>query len=91
MFVLAEEGIDLEAEVAVITGDVKMGATPAAAAQAIRLLLLVNDVATQPDSRRTGEGLRLPSVQAGIGVQPGGGDARRTRRRLARRPVSTGR
>jgi fumarylacetoacetate (FAA) hydrolase len=37
-------GIDLEAEVAVITGDVPMGATPAAAAQAIRLLLLVNDV-----------------------------------------------
>ena len=37
-------GIDLEAEVAVITGDVSMGATPAAAAQAIRLLLLVNDV-----------------------------------------------
>ena len=45
VFVLAEEwGIDLEAEVAVITGDVNMGATPAAAAQAIRLLLLVNDV-----------------------------------------------
>jgi fumarylacetoacetate (FAA) hydrolase len=37
-------GIDLEAEVAVITGDVKMGATPAEAARAIRLLLLVNDV-----------------------------------------------
>ncbi len=37
-------GIDLEAEVAVITGDVPMGTTPAAAAQAIRLLLLVNDV-----------------------------------------------
>jgi len=45
VFVLAEEwGIDLEAEVAVITGDVNMGATPAAAAKAIRLLLLVNDV-----------------------------------------------
>ena len=37
-------GIDLEAEVAVITGDVKMGATPTEAAKAIRLLLLVNDV-----------------------------------------------
>ncbi len=37
-------GIDLEAELAVITGDVNMGATPAEAAQAIRLLLLVNDV-----------------------------------------------
>lgn len=37
-------GIDLEAEVAVITGDLPMGATPAAAGQAIRLLMLVNDV-----------------------------------------------
>ena len=37
-------GIDLEAEVAVITGDVKMGATPAQCAPAIRLLMLVNDV-----------------------------------------------
>ena len=37
-------GIDLEAEVAVITGDVKMGATPDQCAPAIRLLMLVNDV-----------------------------------------------
>ncbi|MBU3696107.1 fumarylacetoacetate hydrolase family protein [Dechloromonas sp.] len=37
-------GIDLEAEVAVITGDVKMGATPTEAGKAIRLLMLVNDV-----------------------------------------------
>jgi fumarylacetoacetate (FAA) hydrolase len=37
-------GIDLEAEVAVITGDVPMGATPQAAAAAIRLLMLANDV-----------------------------------------------
>src|SRR5690348_16487318 len=37
-------GIDLEAEVAVITGDVPMGATPQAAAAEIRLLMLVNDV-----------------------------------------------
>ena len=37
-------GIDLEAEVAVITGDVPMGATPAQAGAAIRLLALVNDV-----------------------------------------------
>ena len=45
VFVLAEEwGIDLEGEVAVITGDVNMGAAPAEAAKAIRLLLLVNDV-----------------------------------------------
>jgi fumarylacetoacetate (FAA) hydrolase len=37
-------GIDLEGEVAVITGDVPMGASAAEAAQEIRLLMLVNDV-----------------------------------------------
>jgi fumarylacetoacetate (FAA) hydrolase len=44
--VLAHEewGIDFEAEVAVITGDVPMGSTPDQAHQQIRLLMLVNDV-----------------------------------------------
>ncbi|MEO7497292.1 MAG: fumarylacetoacetate hydrolase family protein [Massilia sp.] len=44
--VLAHEewGIDFEAEVAVITGDVAMGSTPDQAYQQIRLLMLVNDV-----------------------------------------------
>jgi fumarylacetoacetate (FAA) hydrolase len=37
-------GIDFEAEVAVVTGDVPMGATPAECATQIRLLMLVNDV-----------------------------------------------
>ena len=37
-------GIDLEAEVAVITGDVPMGADAAACSGAIRLVMLVNDV-----------------------------------------------
>ncbi|GAB4218262.1 MAG: fumarylacetoacetate hydrolase family protein [Rhodoferax sp.] len=37
-------GIDLEAEVAVVTGDVPMGASVQQAARAIRLLMLVNDV-----------------------------------------------
>jgi fumarylacetoacetate (FAA) hydrolase len=37
-------GIDLEAEVAVVVTDVPQGATPAAAAPLIRLLMLVNDV-----------------------------------------------
>jgi fumarylacetoacetate (FAA) hydrolase len=37
-------GIDFEAEVAVITGDVPMGATREEAAAAIRLVVLVNDV-----------------------------------------------
>jgi fumarylacetoacetate (FAA) hydrolase len=37
-------GIDLEAEIAVITGDVPMGASAQQCAPAIRLLMLVNDV-----------------------------------------------
>jgi fumarylacetoacetate (FAA) hydrolase len=39
-----EWGIDFESEVAVVTGDVPMGATPDQAFQQIRLLMLVNDV-----------------------------------------------
>jgi len=43
--VLSEDwGVDLEGEVAAITGDVPMGARPAEAARHIRLLTLVNDV-----------------------------------------------
>ncbi|HZP74909.1 MAG TPA: fumarylacetoacetate hydrolase family protein [Pseudolabrys sp.] len=43
---LADEawGIDLEAEVVVVLGDVPMGASPAVAAKAIRLIMLTNDV-----------------------------------------------
>jgi fumarylacetoacetate (FAA) hydrolase len=37
-------GIDLEAEIAVVTGDVPMGADRATALAAIRLVMLVNDV-----------------------------------------------
>jgi fumarylacetoacetate (FAA) hydrolase len=37
-------GIDFEGEIAVITGDVPMGASPEVAAGGIRLLMLVNDV-----------------------------------------------
>lgn len=40
----AEWGIDFEGEVAIITDDVPMGATPAQAAGQIRLLMLANDV-----------------------------------------------
>jgi fumarylacetoacetate (FAA) hydrolase len=39
-----EWGIDFESEIAVITDDVPMGATPDLAFQQIRLLVLVNDV-----------------------------------------------
>jgi fumarylacetoacetate (FAA) hydrolase len=48
-----EWGIDFEAEVAVVTGDVKMGATPDEAHAQIRLLMLANDV-----SLRNLEGLQ---------------------------------
>lgn len=45
VYALSEDwGIDLEAEVAVITGDVKMGLGAEQCAPAIRLLMLVNDV-----------------------------------------------
>ncbi|WP_395349882.1 fumarylacetoacetate hydrolase family protein [Variovorax sp. UC122_21] len=37
-------GIDFEAEIAVVTGDVKMGATPEQALDGIRLVMLANDV-----------------------------------------------
>jgi fumarylacetoacetate (FAA) hydrolase len=43
--VVSEEwGVDLEAEVAVVTGDVPMGASIEQASRAIRLVMLVNDV-----------------------------------------------
>jgi fumarylacetoacetate (FAA) hydrolase len=43
--VLSEDwGVDLEAEVAVVTGDVPMGASLSQAGAAIRLVMLVNDV-----------------------------------------------
>jgi len=59
--VLAHEawGIDFEAEVAVVTGDVPMGATPDQAHQQIRLLMLVNDVSLRnliPDELAKGFG-----------------------------------
>jgi fumarylacetoacetate (FAA) hydrolase len=37
-------GIDLEAEVAVVTGDIRMGCSVVDAAKSVRLLMLVNDV-----------------------------------------------
>ena len=43
--VLSEDwGVDLEGEIGVIIGDVKMGATPAECADAVRLVVLINDV-----------------------------------------------
>jgi fumarylacetoacetate (FAA) hydrolase len=42
-FVSEAMGIDFEAEIAVITGDVAMGATPEQALEGVRLLMLAND------------------------------------------------
>jgi fumarylacetoacetate (FAA) hydrolase len=52
-------GIDFEAEVAVITGDVPMGCTPERALDAVRLVLLANDVSLRnliPDELAKGFG-----------------------------------
>jgi fumarylacetoacetate (FAA) hydrolase len=62
-------GCDLEAEVAVITGDVPYGATPAQAAGAIRLLLLVNDVSLRgliPDELAKGFGFFQSKPSSGF-------------------------
>jgi fumarylacetoacetate (FAA) hydrolase len=42
-FLNEDWGIDFEAEVAVVTGDVPMGATPEQALEGVRLLMLAND------------------------------------------------
>ncbi len=52
-------GLDLEAEVAVVTDDVPMGATPKVAGDAIRLVMLANDV--------TMRGLVPPELAKGFG------------------------
>ena len=58
---LADEawGIDLEAEVVVVLGDVPMGATREEAAKAIKLIMLVNDVSLR--------NLILPELSKGFG------------------------
>jgi len=43
IFGSAEWGIDFEAEIAVVTGDVPMGSPPTSALEGVRLLMLVND------------------------------------------------
>ncbi len=43
VFASTDWGIDFEAEVAVVTGDVPLGATPEAGIDSIRLLMLAND------------------------------------------------
>ncbi|MEM9061323.1 MAG: fumarylacetoacetate hydrolase family protein [Pseudomonadota bacterium] len=55
----ADLGIDMEGEVAVIVGDVPMGATPERAAEAIRLIMLANDVSLR--------GITAPELAKGFG------------------------
>ncbi|WP_201493191.1 fumarylacetoacetate hydrolase family protein [Rubrivivax sp. A210] len=43
VFANSDDGIDLEAEIAVVTGDLPMGASPDYALEGVRLLLLAND------------------------------------------------
>ena len=77
-------GIDLEGEVAVITDDVPMGTSAAAAREHIQLVMLANDWSLRnliPGRAR--ERLRLLPVEARNGFLPGRGDARRARRCLA--------
>ena len=52
-------GIDFEAEIAVVTDDVKMGVTPEDAAKNIKLIMLVNDVSLRY--------LAMPELTKGFG------------------------
>ena len=69
-------GIDLEGEVAVITGDVPMGADLATARAAIRLVLLVNDVSLRnliPNELAKGFGFfhgKPPTAFSPVAVTP---------------------
>jgi hypothetical protein len=83
-------GIDFEAEVAVVTGDVPLGAN----APAMRAADPPADAGercqpAQPDPGRTGQGLRFPAVQAGDGLLSGGGDARTNSGRRGMTPRRT--
>jgi fumarylacetoacetate (FAA) hydrolase len=79
-------GIDFEGEVGVVTGPVPMGASPDEAAQAIRLVLLINDWSLRaliPDELAKGFGFvqsKPPSSLSPLAVTPGalpGWDGRR--------------
>ncbi len=79
-------GLDLEAEIAVITGDVPMGIPKKEAGEHIRLLLLVErPVAAQSGAGGTRQRIRILPEQAQFRFFPGGADAGRTRFRLGRK------
>ena len=84
---LADEawGIDIEAEVVVILGDVPMGASREQAARAVRLIMLVNDVTlrnlTGPELAK---GFGFLQIEAVFGLHAGCGHARRARQGVGR-------
>lgn len=69
-------GIDFEAEIAVITGEVARGASPDEAAEAIRLVMLLNDISLRnliPDELSKGFGFvqsKPPSACSPLAVTP---------------------
>ena len=88
-------GIDFEAESAVITGDVAMGAGPEEAAKGIRLIMLVNDVSARrlvPAELEKGFGFihgKPPSAFSAVAVTPDELGAAWDGQRLHGRLVST--
>ena len=83
-------GLDFEAEIGVILGDVPRGIDAAAAGRQIRLVCLLNDVTLRNlVPARAGQGLRLRAVETGHRVRPVRGHPRRAGRRLARRAGCT--
>ena len=69
-------GIDMEAEVAVVTGDVPMGSTPDEAATQIKLVMLANDISFRyliPDELAKGFGFmqsKGPTAFSPVAVTP---------------------
>ena len=71
-------GIDFEAEIAVITGDVPMQTSADDAVESVRLIMLANDVSLRnliPE--RVGQRLWVFAKQTRHRLQPRGCDARR--------------
>ncbi len=69
-------GLDLEAEIAVVTDDVPMGVDERAARAHIKLVMLVNDVTLRGlTGPRTRQGIWLLPVETLLGLFARGGDA----------------
>ena len=77
-------GIDFEAEVAVITGDIGMGVSPDAALEGIRLVMLANDVSLRnlipAELVGRGRGVACTSTSKAAGTASGSASATPDRR-----------